>query len=301
MHTADRTILVTGATGRQGGAAARHLLADGWRVRALVRDPDAPAARALRRAGAELVTGDLDDVASLRAAVTGAHGVFGVTPDDRTGLREVAWGRNLAEAAAEAGVRHYVFTSVGGAERHAEQPAGFAAKWSVEQHVRRLGLPATILRPVRFMENHAIPGLPMGGIVDGVLLHIFRPDVPVQLIAVDDIGAVAALAFAHPEEYLGEAIELAGDELTPEETVKLIGRALGRQVRYRQLPLEEAAAIMPGIERAYAFLYEGGGWQADIPALRKRHPGLMDFPTWLQRGGAAAIEALWAGRDGAEG
>ncbi|MFI9049783.1 NmrA family NAD(P)-binding protein [Streptomyces sp. NPDC053427] len=290
----DRTVLVTGATGRQGGAAAARLLADGWRVRVLVREGRRAAVGALAGAGAEVVIGDLDDPASLAAAAEGAYGVFGVTPDDADLDREMRRGDNLATAAATAGVRHFVFASVGGAER----PSGigyWAAKRAVEERIAALGLPATVLRPVRFMENHTIPGLPLGGITDqGELIHLFPPDVPVQLVATRDIGVFAALAFARPETYLGRALELAGDELTSRQVVGLLSEFTGRPVTYRQASPPASAPLSPEATRAFAD--PAGLWRADIPALRALHPGLMDFRTWLTTGGATAVSELLRGR-----
>ncbi|MGP4016507.1 NmrA/HSCARG family protein [Saccharopolyspora sp. 5N708] len=287
MDEATKTILVTGATGRQGGATARHLLADGWQVRALVRAIDRPDVQALSEAGVELTVGDLDDPDSLAAAAVGVHGVFGVTPDGADLELEVQRGRRLAEAARTAGVAHFVFASVGGADRDADIPY-WRSKWRIEQHIHELDLPATILRPVRFMENHTIPGLPLGGIRDGVLLHLFGPDVPVQLIAADDIGAFAALAFGNPEEHIGRAIEIAGDELSSTETVALIGQAIGREITYQQVP-GAASGLSDRAARAFA---TERIWRADIPALREIHPDLLTFPDWLRRGGAARIEAV---------
>ncbi|MEV5570399.1 NmrA/HSCARG family protein [Spirillospora sp. NPDC052269] len=287
---ADGTVLVTGATGRQGGAAAARLLADGRPVRALVRDPAAMAARELATAGAELVQGDLDDPDSLKVAMADVHGVFGVTPDDLDAEREIRRGRHLVEAAAASGIAHLVFASVGGAER-GTGISYWESKWAVEQRIAELGVPATVLRPVRFMENHAIPGLGLGGIsADGVLRHLFAPDVPVQLIAVDDIGAFAALAFANPDAYLGQALELAGDELTPEATARVISGRLGREITYEQVAGEE---LNLSEDAARAFSGQHGLWRADIPALRDRHPGLLDFPSWLDQGGTESIAALF--------
>ncbi|RSN70356.1 NmrA family NAD(P)-binding protein [Actinomadura sp. WAC 06369] len=282
-------VLVIGATGRQGGAAARHLLADGRAVRVLVRDPASAAARALAAAGAEPVRGDLDDPASLAAAMAGAHGAFVVTPDDRDGGREIRRGRAAVDAAAEAGVSHLVFASVGGAERSTGIPY-WESKWAIEQHIAEVGTPATVLRPVRFMENHTIPGLPVGGITPGgVLRHLFDPDVPVQLIAVTDIGAFAALAFADPDEYAGRALELAGDELTAAETVELIGERLGRAITYEQVADVEKEL---GPDAVKAFSAQRGIWRADIADLRRRRPALLDFPAWLDGGGAEAVAAV---------
>jgi len=202
VFSTDKIILVTGATGKQGGATASALLTDGWRVRALVRDPDAAPARALADAGAELVTGDLADRASLDAATSGAHGVFSVQPTpgapnqpaDFRPEDEVTQGNNVAEAAHAAGVAHLVYTSVIGADRPTGMP-NVDNKLAIEQRIRELGVPATILRPVSFMENYTTPyGLPGGALATGI-----RPDVSQRLIAVRDVGAFAALAFGHPD------------------------------------------------------------------------------------------------------
>lgn len=150
----EKIVLVTGATGQQGGATARHMLAAGWRVRALVRDLQSPAAQALAVAGAELVAGDMTEPASLDAATKGVYGVFSVQPaaaSPHFNRHEVPMGRAVADAAAAAGVEHLVYASVGGADRQPESD-GVNTKWEIEQHIRALGLPATVLRPVMFMD-----------------------------------------------------------------------------------------------------------------------------------------------------
>jgi uncharacterized protein YbjT (DUF2867 family) len=292
VNTADQVILVTGATGNQGGATARHLLADGWRVRALVRDPNSSPARQLAAAGAEPVVGDMGDRATVDSAVRGAHGVFSVQPaasSPHFDQNEVRFGVTVAEAAHAAGVRHFVYASVGGAERDSGV-SHWETKWQIEQRIRALGLPATVLRPVMFMENHASPFFGVTG--EAALIRMISPKATVQLIAVSDIGAFAALAFANPEQYLGKAIELAGDELTRDQLVAAISEATGRRLDTGPVSSEvlDGLGVAADIERAESF----GGWQADIPALRALHPGLMDFATWLSREGAAKFAALFA-------
>jgi uncharacterized protein YbjT (DUF2867 family) len=290
MATTEKIVLVTGATGKQGGATARRLLADGWHVRALVRDPSGAPARALAEAGAHLVTGDMGDRASLDAAAEGAYGVFSIQPAGDAPADEVRLGVNVADAAHAAGVRHIVYTSVGGAER-SSGISHWNTKWEIEQHIARLGLPATILRPVMFMENHASP---MYGVLgEAPLINMFRTGATVQLIAVTDIGAFAGLAFADPGGYVGKALELAGDELTREELITAIGDAVGRRLNTAPIPdeiLARQGVNLDDVHRGRSF----GGWQADIPALRALHPGLMDFGTWLEREGKARFEALFA-------
>ncbi|WP_084315935.1 NmrA/HSCARG family protein [Actinospica robiniae] len=289
---AGRIVLVTGATGNQGGAAARHLLGGGWQVRALVRDPDTAAARVLAELGAHLVVGDMSDLGSLARAAEGAYGVFSVQPvfpadPDEAAAKEVAMGVNVAQAARTAGVRHFVYASVGGADREPE-PWHWKTKARIEARIRGLGLPNTILRPVMFMENHASRG-PYGATVEAALIRAIAPGARVQLIAVTDIGAFAALAFADPDRFLGRELELAGAEPTRERLAAAIGSALGRPLDLS--PLEPAIARRYGIDLDRVGSAEFGGWQADIPALRALHPGLLDFESWLAAGGSAKFRA----------
>ncbi|MCG8920585.1 NmrA/HSCARG family protein [Actinokineospora sp. PR83] len=282
------TILVLGATGVQGGATARALLAAGRRVRALVRDPASPAATAIAAEGAELVRGDLDDPVSLRAAMAGAAGVFSVqtfmTPAGLGG--EVRHGRAVADAAAAAGVEHVVYSSVGGADRRSGVPH-FDSKRAVERHLAALAVPATVLRPTFFMDNFAAhgPALEDGGLVVRLAL---RPDTRVQLIAAADIGAIAALAFADPGRFAGTALEIAGDELTAAGITAAFGAAAGLPARFAPLTLAEVAGnphipYAPEIAVMFEWL-QTDGYAADIPAVRALHPGLRTFADWLGEG-----------------
>jgi uncharacterized protein YbjT (DUF2867 family) len=285
-------ILVTGATGKQGGATTRRLLAAGRPVRALVRDPDAPAAAALAAAGAQLARGDFDDPASLPPALDGAVAVFGVPPvafgaaGPDTDL-EVARGRALIDAAAAAGIRQVVFSTVASASGRSP---GSAGKALIEQYLHdHIALP-TVLRPVRFMTNYLGAG-PFGidGISGGVHRHLFPPHEPMQVIALEDIAEFALLAFGDPGRFAGRTLELAGDEPTPVQAAAAITQATGLQVRYEQFTDAEAAAISPGIAEIKKRWEAGQRWHADIEALRVIHPGLRTLTDWLAESGAAAI------------
>ncbi|MDU0253984.1 NmrA family NAD(P)-binding protein [Streptomyces sp. PU10] len=212
----NRTVLVTGATGGQGGAVARALLAGGWSVRALVRDPDKPAAKALRVLGAEPVTGDLDEPDSLIAATRGVHGVYSVQAADLTNPdpdAEVRQGTNIADAAEAAGVAHFVYGSVA-AVGHGSGVRHFGTKERIEAHLDSLGLPVTVLRPTFFMENwHSM--MPPAQDGERVASLALDADTPLQMIALGDLGRIAAEAFGAPEKYIGRKTEIAGDELTP--------------------------------------------------------------------------------------
>ena len=284
MSNAQKLIAVAGATGQQGGATARHLIERDFRVRALTRDPNSESARKLRTAGAETVAVDLSNPDSLKSALEGVYGVFSVQNFWLPGVGfegEITQGKNLADAASAAGVRHFVYTSVGGAERDSGVPH-FDSKWIIEQHITRLGLPTTILRPVAFMENNLysrdaiIAGtFPTGGIAPGRTL---------QIIATDDIGAFAAIAFDRPEEFIGKAIELAGDDLTEDQMAEAFTRVTGREVTVNRSPPEGAPE--PNAEMvAMITWFNEHGYEADIDALRQIHPGLRTLETWAREAG----------------
>ena len=279
-----KVVLVAGVTGHQGGAVARQLQAHGWSVRGLTRDPDRPAARGLAAAGVEVVRGDLNDRASLDPLVKDVYGVYSVQNFFEAGYEgEVRQGKHLADAAKAAGVRHFLYSSVGGAERGTGIPH-FDSKWEIEQYVRALGLPATIQRPVFFMDNFTTfnPPRMVGGTL--TLSLPLPPTKPLQMIATDDIGAFATLVFENPDEFIGQAIEIAGDELTMPEVAAAIGRVTGLPTRYVETPLAEVRKVSP--ETALMFeWFSTQGYRADIPALRARLPQLMTFEAWLRKTG----------------
>src|SRR5450432_1467497 len=190
--TTNRTILITGVTGNQGGAVAQALQGTGFYLRGLTRKPDSERAVALARHGVDIVKGDLDDEATLRRALAGAWGVFGVQNAGEAGVeREEAQGKRLATLAREAGVEHYVYTSVGSAHKRTGIPH-FDNKWRIEETVRGLRFPShVILRPVFFMENLLAPYSLQGS----TLAWALGPGTKLQMIAVDDIGWFGARAF----------------------------------------------------------------------------------------------------------
>jgi len=280
----EKIILVTGATGQQGGAVARHLLKNGWKVRALVRDPDKEAARVLATNGAELVKGDLYNRASIEAALEGVYGVFSVQnfwlPD--VGYDgEVKQGMLLADSVNASGVKHFVYSSVGAAHRGMGQKH-FESKWKIEQHVQKLGLPYTIVRPVAFMENY---NWSRAQISNGLFPSWgLRPEKTLQLVAVEDIGAFVAIVFRKPEEFMGKTIEFAGDELTEPQMAKTLGKVIGRPVSVQQPRLPEGQE--PTTEQiAMLKFFNGEGYDADIAGLRKVYPGLRTFESYLNENG----------------
>jgi uncharacterized protein YbjT (DUF2867 family) len=277
-----RIILVAGATGKQGGALVQHLLTGKWKVRALTRNPESRAAKALAGRGVEVLRGDLEDPASLDRAVAGAYGVYSVQDFWSVGARrEVQQGKNLADAAAKASVEHFVYSSVGGAERNSGIDH-WESKWEIEKHIKALQLPATILRPAAFMENYYIQQVEIG-ILKGKLVDPIRADKTYQTIATQDIGAFAALAFSRPKDFLGRELEIAGSELTNPQTAEIFSRVMGRPVKFQRLPMLVVRLFL-GKEFHQMFRwFNESGFRADIPALKRNYPEvpLMDLESWL--------------------
>jgi uncharacterized protein YbjT (DUF2867 family) len=231
----SRLVAVTGATGRQGGAVARHLLADGWRVRALTRDPSSPAAARLASAGAEVVRADLDSPETLRPAFAGAHGVFSVQNPMVSGP-EVRQGRAVGDAAVASGVRHVVYGSAGPGV-----PGTGVAQWDdklvVRAHLESLGVPLTVLRPMAFMELMTDKDLYPPVSMWHLMPKLIGDDRPLPWLCADDVGAVAARAFEEPDRFVGLDLPLCADVRTIAECRALWHSATGRRPRGFPMPL----------------------------------------------------------------
>jgi len=272
-------ILVSGATGQQGGSVARNLLQRGFGVRALTRDPDKPEAKELAGLGAEVVSGDLEDASSIERVLDGVHGVFSVQQFFEAGYEgEVRQGVRLADAAKSAGVEHYVYSSVGSAHRETGIPH-FESKWEVEEHVRGSGVSYTVPRPVFFMQNWEFMREPILG---GTLPQPLDPDRPLQMLAVEDIGVFVAMAFENPDEWIGREVDLAGDEMAMLEIADTFSRVIGRQVDYVQVPWEGFEEQMGEEATVMYRWFNDYGYEADIAALEKEHPGLLSLEQYLR-------------------
>jgi len=268
MQIGKDLIVITGATGQQGGATARELLAAGHRVRAMTRKPDGDAARALAKLGAEVVRGDLDDPASLHKAFTGAWGLFAVQNTWEAGVdQEEVQGMRVVEVAKTTGVEHFVYASVGSAHRNTGIPH-FENKWRVEGKLRAAGFPSyAVVRAVFFMENLASPWF-KPYIDQGSLAFGIKPTTKLQMIAVADIGKYGKLAFERHAALNGRAIDIAGDALTPPETATLIGQAAGRPVAHFQVPIEEVRKASADFAAMLEW-FDAVGFDADIAANTK--------------------------------
>lgn len=278
--TVDQPIAVVGATGAQGGAVARTLLARGTPVRAIVRDPDAERAQALVAAGAGLVVADLADESSLRAAFDGASGVFAMaspTPDGGVEA-EAKHGKAMARAAAAVDAPHVVYSSVGGVERESRIPH-FESKLEIEQMLLELGVPCTFIRPVFFMDNFVRFMAPTEE--DGtVVVRLPMPgEVPLQMIAVVDVAAVSVVGLLEPGRIPDGAIEVAGDELTGEQVAATFGELRGLPARFEELP---TTVLDPDSKAMFEWFASPPAYQADVAATRELDPRVLTFAQWLK-------------------
>ncbi len=282
----ERLIVVAGATGRQGGAVARSLLNRGFRVRGLTRNPQKPEAQALAEQRAEVVQGDMEDRSAMERVLEGAYGVFSVQNFWEAGYdREVQQGKTVAEAAKAAGVEHFVYSSVGSAYRQTGIPS-FESKWEVEEHVREIGLPYTILRPVSFMHNWEMMREPILG---GTLAQPLDPDKPYQQVAVEDVGAFAAIAFEHLDEWIGREVDLAGDEQTMPEIAETFSRVTGREISYYQVPWDQFEEQLGEVLAVMYRWFNDVGYEADIAALRQEYSELTNFERYLRSHGWESV------------
>ena len=278
--TNNQTILITGVTGKQGGAVAQALQSTGFRLRGLTRKPDSERAAALARQGVDIMKGDLDDETTLRRALTGAWGVFGVQNKAEAGVqREEEQGKRLAMLAREAGVEHYVYTSVGSAHTQTGVPH-FDNKWRIEETVRGLRFPShVILRPVFFMENLMAPFSLQGDTLSWAL----GPATKLQMIAVDDIGWFGARAFTHAATLNRREINLAGDVRTMAEAAEILTKALGRPITFAQTSIEPVRRYSKEMALMLEW-FESVGYSADIAGLEREFGrALTKLPDWSHR------------------
>jgi uncharacterized protein YbjT (DUF2867 family) len=274
-----KTILITGVTGHQGGAVAQALQGKGFHLRGLTRTPDSERAAALARYAVEIVKGDLDDEATLRPALAGAWGVFGVQNPLQAGVeREEGQGKRLATLAREAGVEHYVYTSVGSAHKRTGVPH-FDSKSRIEETVRGLGFPShVILRPVFFMENLLAPFSLQGS----TLASALGPGTKLQMIAVDDIGWFGARAFTDAVALNRREIDLAGDVRTMPEVAEILTDALGRPIAFAQTPIEQVRQYSKDMALMLEW-FERVGFSADIAGLEREFGrSLTKLPDWAR-------------------
>lgn len=280
----SRTILVSGATGDQGGSVARHLLRRRHHVRALTRDPSAEAARALADLGAEVVPGDFDDPISLRNAATGMDAVFAMgTPFGTDPATETRQSIALIEAARQVGVGHVLYSSVASALEDTGIPH-FESKAEVEEHLRAVAVPHTVIAPVAFVTDLTSPDV-VQSLQQGHYPSVVTGDRTLQQIHLADLGAFAALVLEQPERFAGQRIELASFEISTDDLAQRLSRVLGRRIEEQEIPLEVIRQMGGEDFVRMAQFFRTGGYSVDIAHLRQRYPEVdwTDPEEWISR------------------
>lgn len=229
-----KTIFVTGATGKQGGSVARNLVRAGFLVKALTRNPQSPQAQALKTLNIDVVRGDLNYPDSYRTYLTDVYGLFSVQTFAYGVKKEIYQGKSLATLGKENGVQHCVYSSVFAADLHSGVPH-LDSKLMIENHLKQLDLPCTIIRPVSFYENFLIPQTKKS-ILKGKLVTPLDRLTTQQYLAVDDIGKAVTQIFQQPTAYLGKTLPLASEQLTSEDVARTFSQVLGKSVTYQKLP-----------------------------------------------------------------
>ena len=274
-------ILVTGATGKQGGATARHLLNAGVSVRALTRKPEGKSAQTLRASGIEVIKGDFNDRASLDAAMKGVHGVFSVQNfwELGTGKKETTQSNNLTDAAVRQGVKHLCFASIARCDDNPNL-AHFVTKYENEQYIRQSGVPFTFLRAVYFMDNLK-PNTGSASFSWSILESVLGKTTTMQMIACEDIGWFAAYALLNPGEWMGKTLDIAGDNLTYPQLQEAYTRVFGHSPKKSALAKLLIPLFMPEIRKMFNW-YRESRFHADIAHLRTIHPGLLCIEDYFQ-------------------
>ena len=284
-NSGQRLIVVTGATGLQGGAVTRHLLKEGWRVRGLTRNPESKKAETLAAAGVEVVQADVGDPASLRPAFEGAYGVYSVQNPFIGGPEaEVRQGKNVADVAKESGVEHLVYGSAGIGRKGTGIPS-WETKLQVEDHMKALELPLTILRPMAFMElmteKKFFPAVGTWHVMPA-LMGISRS---LPWLCTDDLGAVAAKAFGDPHRFVGQELVLASDVQSLEQCRGIYREVLGKDPLRFPMPIwlfKRFGFVGRDLTTMWRWL-RTGNVALDTAPTREIHPDALTVRNWLSR------------------
>lgn len=279
----QRTIVVTGATGRQGGAVVRHLLRAGWHVRAVTRTPERPPARALAALGAMVVPGNFDDPASLRSIFQGAYGVYSVqTPYPHGPDAEIRQGKHVAEAALAADVQHLVYGSAGFGTPGTGVPS-WESKLAIEAHMHALGIPLTILRPMAFMELMTDKTFFPAVALWQVMPRLMGETRKLAWLCTQDLGAIAAKVFAQPEQFIGQDLRLASDLQSIAECRRLYQRVMGKLPPRLPMPVWLFTRLgMVGRDLSTMWRWLGTATiDVDPATTRAIHPGALTVEEWL--------------------
>jgi uncharacterized protein YbjT (DUF2867 family) len=283
-------VLITGATGKQGGSVARALLDYGHRVRGLTRKPNSEKAMLLEEEGVEIIKGDFNDPESIRKAIKDVDAAFLMGTSFEEGVEaEVKHGITVADIAKEEGLKHLVYTSVSSANKNTDIPH-FDSKFKIEEHIRKIEIPYTIIRPVSFMENFLAPWT-LPKLKEGLIEGPLSPDMKSQSIAVRDIGRFALFVFENRDQFLGKTIDIASDEVSGNEISELFSNVLGYRISYHPLDAEALKSSGEEFHKMYQWIKDVG-YDVNIEKLHKDFPliGWTRFNDWVKEQDLKALK-----------
>ena len=285
-------ILVTGATGAQGGSVARYLIEEGrFAVRALTRNVDSPKALALTAAGAEVVKGDLTDVASLEAAMQGCYGVFGVTNFWEHFDKESEHGKNLIDTVVKCGVDHFIYSSLRSAikESNGELPVPHLdIKAELEDYARSVKPDTSFVHVAFYYENFLSFFPPQKGADGNFYFGFPQGDTKLAAVSVDDMGGIVRAMFNQPEVYKSKTVGIVGEDSTCTSYAADMTAVLDKSIYYNYIPQQQFASFgFPGAEEL-ANMFEFNRRfiperAADVQISKSLNPSIRSFKEWLQQ------------------
>ena len=278
----DKTIFVTGATGKQGGAVVKNLLRHGFNVKALTRNKDSSAAQLLKQKNVDLIQGNLDDTATYFHQLKEVDGVFCVLDYTKGAEKEIRQGIDLANMAKENGVKHFLYSSVIGADAHTGIPH-WESKFRIENHIKQTGLSYTIIRPSSFYENFLIPQV-KSRLLKGKLVIPTHKNKVQQFISTEDIGKISTTIFMNPEKYSNQTINLATEQLDGLQVTAIFSKVWNKPIGYQQLPgIITRLAMGKDLYKMFSWINKNDAvFIKDLDALKKEFPGLLSLEEWIK-------------------
>jgi uncharacterized protein YbjT (DUF2867 family) len=277
-----KTIFVTGATGNQGGAVAASLIMNGLKVKLLTRKPESAKAQNLQQQNAELVKGDLNDLHTFRNHLKDVDGIFSVQTFENGVDKEIKQGIDLANLAKEYGINHFLYSSVAGADLHTGIPH-FDSKYKIENHIKQLGLPYTIIRANSLFENFLIPEV-RSRIQKGKLASPINKNKTQQFISAIDIGKISADIFMNKDKYVGKTVTIGSEEMDMQQVAKTFSDVLGKEISYQKFLLLIAKFVMGrDLYKMFKWINENDAiFMKDLELFKKENPDLTSLAQWIK-------------------
>ncbi|MCJ7688654.1 MAG: NmrA/HSCARG family protein [Clostridiaceae bacterium] len=277
-----KTIFVTGATGNQGGAVAASLIMNGFMVKLLTRKPESAKAQNLLHKNAELVKGDLNDLNTFRNHLKDVDGIFSVQTFENGVDKEIKQGMDLANLADECGINHFLYSSVAGADLNTGIPH-FDSKYKIENHIKKLGLSYSIIRPNSLFENFLIPEV-KSRILKGKLASPINKNIKQQFIGAVDIGKISADIFLNKNKYDRKTITIGSEEMDLQQVAKVFSQVLGKEISYQKFPMLIARFVMgKDLHKMFKWINTNDAiFIKDLGLFRKENPNFTSLAQWIE-------------------